>query len=393
MKRKNQVRGSEEPKLQYIGKSPEEKVLADIDLREAAFDRGEQKETGSASSKEDAPSNMLISGENRTALMELIRLKRSGKVVNRDGTHGVRLIYIDPPFSSNTTYKTKSNKKAYEDNLAGIDFIEFLRVRLILLRELLADNGSIYVHLDWKMSFHIKVIMDEVFGPENFLNDIIWHYGGRGAKAISGQFSRNHDVILLYRKDKHIFNKLYTIKEAGSGFQRDSDGRAFKTAPRGDYTDSSIKRLKAEGRIHTTKTGKTRIKYFLEESPDGVVDKRLVSDVWDDIPDGMHLGKSEKTGYPTQKPEALLKRIIETSTDPGDLVLDAFAGSGTTLVAAEKLGRQWIGIDSGEPAIETTRERLDRVGETERYEEDGKVPKRKYEKECGPYKLYKAHPE
>ena len=143
---------------------------------------------------------MLISGENLGVLKSLIQIKRSGGLVNSDNTPGVRLIYIDPPFSSNTTYKTKAKKKAYDDNLTGTDFIEFLRTRLILLRELLAENGSIYVHLDWKMSFHIKVILDEVFGSENFLNDIIWNYGGRGAKAVSGQFSRNHDIILLYCK-------------------------------------------------------------------------------------------------------------------------------------------------------------------------------------------------
>jgi hypothetical protein len=342
LKRRDPKNGSGESTLVYDGKSPVKEVLAPGSARLTLVKKVVQgREPAPALLNATAPpvrsENMLISGENIDALHSLIEKKKAGSIVNGDGTPGVRLIYIDPPFSSRQTYRTKKKKRAYEDRLAGADFIEFLRIRLILLRELLAENGSIYVHLDWKMAHHIKVIMDEVFGADNFLNDIIWHYGGRGAKAISSQFSRNHDIILLYRKETHLFNRLYTTKKVlpGSGVQRGADSRPFKTAPRGDYTDASVERLRAEGRVHTTKTGKIRIKYFLDETPEGVVDRKLVGDVWDDIPDAMHLGKSEKTGY---------------------------------------------------VAIETTEERLSAIATSKGYEN----PKKKYGNVCGPYSVYKA---
>jgi DNA modification methylase len=203
--------------------------------------------------------------------------------------------------------------------------------------------------------------MDEVFGPENFLNEIVWSYGGRGAKANASQFSRNHDTILLYRKRLHIFNRQYSRKsllKGGNGTRQDLSGRWFKTAPRGDYTDESISLLQRQGRVHVTKNNKIRIKYYLKEEGGYLVDEAPLGDVWQDIPDAMHLRKAEKTPYPTQKPEALLSRIISASSNAGDIVLDAFAGAGTTLSAAEKLGRRWIGIDSSALSIRTIRERM-----------------------------------
>jgi adenine specific DNA methylase Mod len=261
------------------------------------------------------------------------------------------------------------------DTLVGAEFIEFLRKRLIFLRELLADDGSIYVHLDWKKAHYIKAVMDEVFGEENFLNDIIWHYGGRGAKAVSRQFSRNHDIILLYRKKDHLFNRTFVdkrVQKKGHGFRQDELGRWFKTAPRGDYTDRSIRELEKAGRVYRTRNGNVRIKYFVREEKGGLIEQKLVGDVWDDIPDAMHLPASERTGYPTQKPEKLLSRIISASTMEGDIVLDAFSGAGTTLVAAEKLGRRWIGIDSGKLAIETAIERIQNIAVSKDLENPGK---------------------
>ena len=151
----------------------------------------------------DAPwRNLLISGDNLDALASLLEMKHAGTLKCADKASGVRLVYIDPPFSTRLEFKAKKNQKAYDDKLGGAEFIESLRKRLILLRELLTEDGSIYVHLDWKKAHYIKVIMDEVFGEENFLNDIIWSYGGRGAKHISGQFSRNHDIILWYKRGR-----------------------------------------------------------------------------------------------------------------------------------------------------------------------------------------------
>lgn len=305
--------------------------------------------------------NMLIAGDNERALYALLDIKEKGGIVNPDKKSGVRLVYIDPPFSTGLRFRTRKNIHAYDDVLTGVDFIRFIRKRLVILRELLAEDGSIFVHLDWKIAHYAKVVMDEVFGVENFLNDIIWGYGGRGAKATSSQFSRNHDIILWYQKKAHIFNRQLVEKrflKGANGSRMDTSGRWFKTAPRGDYTDESIEGLKRQGRIHITKNNKIRIKYFFKEHGDCLIEETPIGDVWDDIPDAMHLSKGEKTGYPTQKPEALLERIIKTSTLPGDIVLDAFAGSGTTLVAAERLERRWIGIDSSGLAIRTARQRV-----------------------------------
>ena len=371
--------------LAYPGKEREEAVLASVD---EALPLEPVKAFGPRRTASTA-GNLLIYGDNLDGLKSLVMEKRAGRLKNSDGSEGVRLVYIDPPFSTRLEFKGKKDQKAYNDKLVGADFVEFLRKRIILLKELLAGDGSIFVHLDWKMAHHMKVVMDEVFGPENFLNDIIWSYGGRGAKAVAGQFSRNHDIILWYRKKTHIFNQIFTerrVRKGEAGFRQDEQGRWFKTSPRGDYTDRSIASLKEAGRIHETRNGKIRIKYFLREDGDYIIEDRLVGDVWDDIPDAMHLNASEKTGYPTQKPEGLLRRIILTATNEGDIVLDAFAGAGTTLAVAEKLGRRWIGIDSGKLSIHTIEKRLLTIKGTP----DAKEPKKKYLKKYSPFSLMAA---
>ncbi|MBI5886035.1 MAG: site-specific DNA-methyltransferase [Deltaproteobacteria bacterium] len=307
--------------------------------------------------------NMLIHGDNLRVLKALLEMKTAGGIANPDGTPGARLVYIDPPFSTRLSFRMDGAKglHAYHDRLFGAEFIEALRMRLILIRGLLSEDGSVYLHLDWKMSHYMKVIMDEVFGPENFLNEIVWHYGGRGAKAASNQYPRNHDIILLYRKKQHVFNRQRRekrLEKGAPGIMQDSSDRWFKTAPRGDYTDASIAALAEQGRVYKTRTGRVRIKYFLREVDNGLIEERPVGDVWDDIPDAMHLSEREKTGYPTQKPRALLERVISASSNPGDIVLDAYCGCGTTLEAAARLERRWIGIDSGALAIKTSAARL-----------------------------------
>ncbi len=341
-------------RLEYPGKQAEESILAAIHscgplTPVKAF--GARRVAG----------NMLIHGDNLPALASLVKMKRAGKIRNSDGSAGVRLVYIDPPFSTNLEFRGKKDQKAYRDKLLGPEFVEFLRARLVLLREVLSEDGSIFVHLDWKKAHYIKAVMDEVFGADRFLNDIIWSYGGRGAKAVSGQFSRNHDIILWYGTPGHVFNQVFVerrVKKGTGGFRMDDEGRWFKTSPRGDYTDSSVRALQKAGRVHETRSGKVRIKYFVREDKDCVIEEKLVGDVWDDIPDAMHLKASEKTGYPTQKPEALLERVISAASRPGDTVLDAFAGAGTTLAVAERLKRKWIGIDSGRLSTHTIENRL-----------------------------------
>lgn len=365
--------------LIYPGKDKEARILSSktTPLSEAkAFGRG-------------ADANMLIHGENLSALKALLEMKRKGLLKSADNTTGVRLVYIDPPFSTNLSFKSKKDLRAYDDKIVGAGFIEFLRERLVVLRELLSKDGSIFVHLDWKKAHYIKIIMDEVFGEENFLNDIVWSYGGRGAKAKASQFSRNHDIILWYGRKGRVFNQQFTqkrVRKGEAGFRQDSTGRWFKTSPRGDYTDASISALRKDGRIYETRNGNIRIKYFLKEDGDWLIEDKLVGDVWDDVPDAMHLSIDEKTGYPTQKPEALLARIIRAASNEGDLVLDCFAGAGTTLAVAEKLGRRWIGVDSGELSMRTVEERLLSIASSKSIDN----PKRRFGKGPRPFSLFEA---
>ncbi len=307
----------------------------------------------------------LICGDNLYVMKKLLGEGLGGSA---------KLIYIDPPFFSNIDYKQKIRigsatallkRHAYTDKWTAETYLDMLQPRLALMRELLASTGVIFVHCDWRMNSRIRILLDEIYGSENFLNEIIWHYGGRGAKAVSGQFPRNHDTIYVYGKTrnsrlKKIYSDLVMTKDEAlaKGIRQDSDGRFFKTAPRGDYTDKSVAELEKQGRIHRTKTGKVRIKYHLETRGKKIIEKKPISDVWTDIPDAMHSPLRERTGYATQKPEQLISRIIECSTEPGDLIVDFFAGSGTTAACADKLGRNWITSDMERGAIQTARKRL-----------------------------------
>jgi DNA modification methylase len=324
--------------------------------------------------------NKLIWGDNKLIVSSL----KNGPLreeIEKQG--GLKLIYIDPPFDvgadfsmdieiGDETFSKKPNileEIAYRDTWGkGADsFIAMIFERLILMRELLAEDGCIYVHCDWRLSADLRLVLDEVMSPKNFLNQVVWVYGesARGAKAVANQFARNHDDIFYYRKSaSHSFSgdvmlRRYSVEEARKqGFRQDEAGVWFKTAPRGDYTDKSIARLELEGRIHHTRTGGVRIKYPLESDGEFVVERVPVGDSWADIPDAMHLPESELTGYATQKSEALVARILRASSKEGDLVADFFCGSGTVAAAAEKLGRKWIVCDLGKFAIHTTRKRM-----------------------------------
>lgn len=319
--------------------------------------------------------NKLIWGDNLLVMGSLLE-KFAGKL---------DLIYIDPPFATGVDFafttevgdsgveiekeQSALEEKAYRDTWgAGVEsFVGMLNERVLLMRSLLSDKGLIVVHCDWRMSHRIRMLLDDLFGPDAFLNNVVWVYGesARGAKAIASQFPRNHDDLLCYRKGgEWTFNgdtvkRIYSVEEARQkGFRQDDKGRWFKTAPRGDYTDDSIARLDTEGRIHRTNTGGIRIKYFLPVEAGKVIELVPVGDSWLDIADAMHMPAMEQTGYATQKPEPLLTRVIRAFSNPNDLVADFFCGSGTTLAVAEKLGRRWIGCDLGRWAIHVTRKRL-----------------------------------
>ena len=291
--------------------------------------------------------NKLIWGDNRLVLASLTRGPIRDEI---EQAGGLKLIYIDPPFDvgadfsmsipvgNDTLVKEPSmlEKIAYRDTWGkGADsFVAMIHERIALMHDLLANDGSIYVHCDWRVNGHIRQVLDEVFGADNFRNTIVWHYGGRGGKAVSGQFPRNHDTLFFYSKgDYALYNKQYRkekIPFQGSGYRLDENGRCFTTAPRGHYTDDSIRKFEKEGRIHRTATGTIRIKrfveYVVEDGTEYVYDDKIIGDVWNDIPDAMHIPLNERFGYPTQKSEALLERVIKASSNEGDLVADFFAG-------------------------------------------------------------------
>jgi len=277
----------------------------------------------------DGWTNKLIFGDNLQVLKELM--------YDPEVKGKVRLVYIDPPFATRQEFRGSQDQKAYQDKIAGAKFLEFLRKRLIFLREILAHDGSIYVHLDYRAGHYVKVLMDELFDKNNLVNEIIWFYRNAGGRGESG-FARKHETLLFYRKgDNFIFNweDIKLTREAainrgtfGGYFKKDKDGREYQE-------------VRAGGKIY---------RYYLDEY-------KVPEDVWDILKiAGRDL--TERVEFPTQKPEALLERIIKASSNPGEIVLDAFAGSGTTGAVAEKLGRRWIMIDSSKLAIYTMQKRL-----------------------------------
>jgi adenine-specific DNA-methyltransferase len=337
-------------------------------VQQSLFDVWEGKE---GDTFEEGWRNKLIWGDNLLVMGSLLE-KFAGKI---------DLIYIDPPFATGADFSFRTEigdsgeevtkeqsvieEKAYRDTWgAGIEsYLNMLFPRLALMRDLLSGNGSLYVHIDYRLVHYVFCLLVECFGVGAFKNDIVWSYGGRGAKAISGQFPRNHDVLLVFAKGEPTYNRvyqdvLYDVSALPSHIKLEPDGRPFKTSPRGDYTDASVARLESEGRIYRTRNGGVRVKYHLERRGNQVIEKNLVGDVWDDIPDMMHAPRDERLDFPTQKPERLLERVIEAASNAGDLVADFFCGSGTTLAVAEKLGRRWIGCDLGRWAIHVTRKRL-----------------------------------
>jgi DNA modification methylase len=259
--------------------------------------------------------------------------------------NSIDLIYIDPPFFSSKAYEIiygdTKEKRMFEDRWKGgiHHYINWMESRLALMREKLKATGSIYVHLDWHAVHYIKVSMDRIFGDDNFLNEVIWHY--RRWTGEARHFLRMHDNILFYAKDskQHKFNMPYT-----------------------PYTEKSLERKQ---HYHTRIKGDDI--YVTSISPKGVKE----NDVWM-IP-VINSQAKERLGYPTQKPELLLKRIIEASSDRNDIVADFFCGCGTTVAVAQQLGRAWIGCDVSRTALRVVKDRLVKCGATH-IEEIG-VPK------------------
>lgn len=307
-----------------------------IDYRE--YVRGKQE-----NKKQDAGwYNKLIFGDNLQVLKTLTTDPLLQKQIKKHG--GIKLIYIDPPFATKSDFQGGNGEKAYTDKVAGAEFIEFIRKRLILMRELLAEDGSIYVHLDWKKSHYIKVIMDEVFGESNFRNEIVWHYRRFSRRSVNG-FPSMYDSILFYGKtSNNIYNPIA------------DSVRSVERYEKGYHTvvDQGVKKLLIYDEKRAKESGVDFSKYDKITYTDATA--TTIADVWE-LPI-INPQAHERLGYPTQKPEALIERIIRASSNEGDIVLDAFGGSGTTIAVAEKLGRKWIGIDCGKLAIYTIQKRL-----------------------------------
>jgi DNA modification methylase len=318
--------------------------------------------------------NKLIWGDNKLILSSL----KNGplrKEIEAQG--GLKLIYIDPPFDVGADFSMKVEigedeftKKpsvleevAYRDTWGkGTDsFISMIYERLQLMHDLLADDGNIYVHCDWRLNSYLRLILDEIFGKNNYRNEIVWQRDavGKGAKKISNQWSKEIDHLLWYSKsESYKFVQQFKASDELTHTQlkefryKEDDGRLFKIVTLGDYSQKSIDAMKSQNLIHATSTGKEYKKYYLDEF------QLAIGSLWNDIPNIFHGKNPEVVDYPTQKPEKLIQRIIESTTNEGDLLADFFIGSGTTAAIAEKLGRKWICSDLGRFGIHTTRKRL-----------------------------------
>lgn len=314
-----------EYELSYHGKQTAEAILADVDPVPL-------QEVSNFNTPADYSDwqNKLIFGDNLQVLKRLIEDKKNGKLKNADGTDGVRLVYIDPPFSTRKDFKVSGeDQKAYQDKVAGAEFLEWLRRRLILLKEIMADDGSIYVHLDYRKGHYVKILLDEIFGEKNLRNEIIWCYTGPGSPGMK-QFNRKHDVIYWYSKsDKWRFNS----NDIRVPYKDENQSLRKAFAPEGSWSDEDIAKMRERGRI-----------------PD---------DWWEfSVAARKRVDGVERTAYPTEKPQPLLERIIRASSSEGDIVLDCFAGSGTSPFVAEKLNRRWISCDVGKLSVYTQQKRL-----------------------------------
>lgn len=312
------------PMLTWVGKKPLDKV--------EYYPAQEKEIYGEKSSKEF---NKLFWGDNLQVLSHLLK----------DYRGEIDLIYIDPPFDSKADYvktvKIRGEKvggeqqsileeKQYTDIWENDEYLQFMYERLLIMRELLSDKGSFYLHCDWHKNHHLRCLLDEVFGEDNFVNEIVWC--NTGPTNQENNYPRKHQTIYFYSKSKE---RTFNVAEARVDYKK-SNKSTGKTALVGRADEEALEALDRQGKV--------------------------VEDWWIDIAD---IGKvhGEDLSYPTQKTESLLTRIIKVGSKPGDLIMDCFCGSGTTMAVAQKLGRRWIGCDINIGAIQTSTKRLAQIME------------------------------
>jgi adenine-specific DNA-methyltransferase len=349
--------------LTYPNKLDAREVIAPLDVEFSALEKD-----GDIRKRVGVNANSLVLADNIFALHGLIE-------------SGIRpnLVYLDPPYGTGMEFHSRQLQHAYKDNRAPAAYLEFMRRRLILIREAMADDGTLYLHIGHQMLFHIKAILDEVFGPSNFQNLIVRR------KCSSKNFTRNrypniNDYILFYSKSSSFkwfqptekpeqdwIEREYHKTDAkgryklvpvhAPGTRRGATGQLWrgKMPPPGkhwQYAPEKLDEFDRKGEMHWSRNGNPRRKVYLGD------DKRVpLTDYWTKFRDAHH--QSIKiTGYPTEKNLEMLRVIVASGTEPGDVVLDPFCGSGSTLHAAHDLGRQWIGFDESFTAAETTIKRL-----------------------------------
>ena len=375
------------PMLSWVGKRPLRTVAAYPAQHIETFDPVSDAAIRKADPWKEWPAGcphggLLFHGDNKEVLGHLLANGFRGKV---------NLIYIDPPFDSAANYVrrvslrgpkgaarmegeayTLGEQLQYSDIWANDNYLQFMYERLMLLRELLADQGSIWLHCDWRRAHHLRMLLDEVFGPEQFINEIAWKHTVLGGTHGRG-LSKAHETLFWYSKgDAYLINAECDDARVPFGeyiqktIQQDAEGRWY-------YTRGRMSRQPSEKELHE--------KPFTVTYVDDPAKGTLVSDIWDDMPAYRVYG-DENAEYPTQKNESLVGRIVGLASEPGDLILDCFVGSGTTAAIAQKLGRRWITCDINRGAIQTTSKRLQATIQTQISEgnsrltdiEDAKAP-------------------
>jgi len=366
------------PMLQWAGKKPLDKV--------EYYPAQEKEIYGNEQSKDF---NKLFWSDNLQVLSHLLKDYR-GKI---------DLIYIDPPFDSKADYiknvkvrgaKIKGEQqnlleeRQYTDIWNKDEYLQFIYERLLIMRELLSESGVIYLHSDHRKEHHLRILLEEVLGEENYLNTISWRSQvPRGRKADAFYYAYSTHYIHIFAKNKsfkpkwhkQVRQRFITKDEAEKNYMYDESGY-FRTSNPGSYTYGSLVKMHKDNRVYVSDNGKLifddknktvkttkgtiGIKYYLKRSGNKYIVEKTIDNLWEDIP-GLGTAPYQDTGYPTQKTEQLLQRVIEASTDEGDLVADFFVGSGTTPAVAQKLGRRWLACDINKGAIQTTAKRLNQI--------------------------------
>lgn len=316
-----------EYELAYAGKMRKEDLLANDDGSFPVPLQVDKVFNGSEHPAfDDGWRNMLVFGDNLQFLKTIY--KNDDPTIKDRVKNKVKLIYIDPPFATSDEFQNKEGAKAYSDKKEGAEFIEYLRKRIILAHSILADDGSIFVHLDWKMAHYIKIVLDEVFGKNNLRNEIVWAYNGPGSPGMK-QFNRKHDTIFWYSKSsKWTFN--------------DSDIRI-------EHSEKTMDNFKTglEGSGFTSDT------YELNKGG------KIPEDWWQiAVASRVKIDGFNRMGYPTEKPVKLIERIIRACSNEDDIVMDFFAGSGVVASVAERLNRRWISCDIGKLSYFTVQKRI-----------------------------------